>query len=121
MKNKGQFVKGQTPWNSGTGIKLEIYCPCCEQMFIDYKSNNRRFCSKSCSAKMTKNKKGVPLSENHKKAIALNNKKRFANEQNVPAWKGKYVGYSALHKWVRKHLGTPNKCETCGNVYLRRR
>ena len=29
------------------------------------------------------------------------------------AWKGDDVGYSALHEWIRKHLGQPTKCEHC--------
>lgn len=30
-----------------------------------------------------------------------------------PGWKGDQVGYSALHTWVRRTLGTPSKCEKC--------
>lgn len=29
-------------------------------------------------------------------------------------WKGDNVGYYALHSWVKRHLGTPMKCEMCG-------
>lgn len=28
-------------------------------------------------------------------------------------WKGDKVGYGGVHAWVRKNLGTPNKCENC--------
>jgi len=34
-----------------------------------------------------------------------------------PYWKGEKVGYSALHKWVNKVLGKPNKCIFCGKVF----
>ncbi len=33
-------------------------------------------------------------------------------------WKGERVGYSALHKWVKKMLGQPNRCEQCGKEGL---
>ena len=29
-------------------------------------------------------------------------------------WKGEAVSYSAMHKWVNRHLGKPDKCEHCG-------
>lgn len=28
-------------------------------------------------------------------------------------WKGDGVGYSGLHKWVRRQLGSPKRCEHC--------
>lgn len=31
-----------------------------------------------------------------------------------PEWKGDKVGYTALHLWVKRHKGTPTKCEFCG-------
>lgn len=31
-------------------------------------------------------------------------------------WKGEEVGYGALHDWVRRRLGRPNKCSVCGLV-----
>jgi len=34
-------------------------------------------------------------------------------EENVN-WKGDKVGYHALHSWVNRKLGKPNKCEICG-------
>lgn len=33
-------------------------------------------------------------------------------------WKGNVVGYSALHRWIRKVLGTPTTCEDCGKTGL---
>ena len=34
--------------------------------------------------------------------------------ENAPNWKGDDVGYSGLHIWVRKTLGTDQKCSVCG-------
>jgi hypothetical protein len=31
-------------------------------------------------------------------------------------WKGDFVSYRALHKWVARWKGKPNKCELCGLV-----
>ena len=36
------------------------------------------------------------------------------------SWKGDSVGYSALHKWVARHLGKPSKCEACGDTSERK-
>lgn len=36
-----------------------------------------------------------------------------ANNHN---WKGDEVGYSALHDWLRRILGTPKRCENCGTT-----
>jgi hypothetical protein len=35
-------------------------------------------------------------------------------------WMGDDVGYDGVHKWVKKHLGKPTKCEHCGKsgVYI---
>ena len=29
-------------------------------------------------------------------------------------WKGDNASYSAIHKWIRKYKGKPQKCEFCG-------
>jgi hypothetical protein len=39
-------------------------------------------------------------------------KEHLPNEKN-PAWKGKSVGYYALHKWCRRHFEKPVLCECC--------
>lgn len=33
-------------------------------------------------------------------------------------WKGKDVGYNALHSWVARTLGLPDTCEHCGTSGL---
>jgi hypothetical protein len=37
-----------------------------------------------------------------------------------PNWKGGRVSYHALHIWLVRQLGTPNKCEHCGTAESRR-
>ncbi len=63
-------------------------CLCCAKEFKIMKGKIRKgegkYCSYSCSAKMTKN-----------------------------SWKGDNVSYMGLHAWIRKKLVDPNKCEHC--------
>lgn len=42
------------------------------------------------------------------------------NKENNPNWKGDNVGYSALHRWIRRHKGTPNYCEHCKSTTEKR-
>ncbi len=42
----------------------------------------------------------------------------WMKEERHPFWKGDGVGYSALHDWVKRKLGKPEKCEFCGREYL---
>jgi hypothetical protein len=44
---------------------------------------------------------------------------KLRSGENAYQWKGDKVGYSCLHVWVRKHLGTPNTCEHCGKSGLK--
>ena len=31
-------------------------------------------------------------------------------------WKGDDVGNGCLHKWIRRHLPEPERCQTCNNI-----
>jgi len=35
-------------------------------------------------------------------------------------WKGDYVGYRALHDWIERKLGKPQKCEFCESTIAKR-
>lgn len=37
-------------------------------------------------------------------------------EEKSPNWKGEKVGYSGLHKWVRKYKKIPKKCQICKKI-----
>lgn len=45
---------------------------------------------------------------------------RYVGEDHK-LWKGDRVSYTALHHWLYRYLGTPHKCEHCGNKKLRHR
>lgn len=75
--NKGQFLRGMTPWNKGKKTGL---------------------------VPRTAFKKGVHYSR------VTEFKKGENIGQNNHTWKGERVSYRALHSWVERHLGKPNKC-----------
>lgn len=54
-------------------------------------------------------RKGEPNQKPHKMFGEVNHK-----------WKGDNVGYAALHMWVYRKLGKPNKCDICGDTSERR-
>lgn len=64
---------------------------------------------------------GRKLTDQHKKKISLSLTGKVKSEQTIKKvsgknnkrWKGSKVSYRALHSWVQKHLGKPDKCSTC--------
>lgn len=65
-------------------------------------------------------KKGHKSWNNGMKGIHLSPSSEFkrgeiSNEKH-PQWKGDKAGYTAIHMWLRRHFGKPNKCEFCGEV-----
>ena len=74
------------------------YCVDCEAKI--YRGSQR---CRSCS------KKGYKQTEEHRRKIA---------EQKVgpknPNWKGKSIGYSGLHSWIRRNFTKSKACEKCG-------
>ena len=102
----------------------------------------KRFCSLSCSGKdpqrveavrqarlksfsegkikpWNKGKKGLQIAWNKGKgeyARKLGFGKWMIGRKGELShvWKGENVGYGALHDWVYRELGSPNKCSHCG-------
>lgn len=96
----------------------------------------RKYCSRKCynlaskgrlvtwGDKISKSRLGHGWPEGYKNRQSIAQKERFKTQN---AWnKGLAYGksreywqnenwYSALHKWVRRHKGTPLKCEHCGS------
>jgi hypothetical protein len=59
------------------------------------------------------------LTEEHKLKLCkpkLNGEYRGEKHHN---WKGEKAGYRAVHKWIQKRLGKPEKCEGCGKDRLK--
>lgn len=79
-------------------------------MYHKYPSQlkKRKYCSHSCHFKGNKWREGLTPANAWKPGDT-------SGEKNVK-WKGDEVGYDALHDWVRRELGTPERCEHCGTT-----
>lgn len=68
--------------------------------------------------------KSVPEEQKERQRIKMigrespNKDKKFPERSGINHhnWKGDKVGYTSLHSWVRRQLGSPNKCEMCGKT-----
>jgi len=60
----------------------------------------------------------IKMSIGMKGRIAWNKGKRLPERsgENHFAWKGDAVSYGALHDWVKKEKGDPQKCKSCKKV-----
>ena len=97
-------------------------CFQCGEVFfkpsVESKKNwekRHKFCSRECVNKFQKGKQLTWIDNTGK--IPWNKGKRCpktTGEKN-PNWKGGDAGYDALHKWVYRHKGKPQKCESCGS------
>jgi len=90
---RGWFKKKQLPWNKGKHIQnnnaLEVWRENGGEAW------NKGLCVQTNTGR-THFKKGQNKGEKSWR------------------WKGDNVGYTALHSWVRRWLGSPTKCEICG-------
>jgi len=97
--------------------------------------NKVRFCSRKCAARVIHIGQlpwctGKKLTEEHKQNISrvrigrhfspateikkgqrIGIKTEFKKGQIPWNWKGDEVGYAALHSWIKRKLGKPNKCQ----------
>ena len=86
VKNKGWFLKDHIPWTKG------------------------RFWSEE-----HKIQQGIKMKGRHVSPKTEFKKGQFLNEKNIN-WRGKNVGYYALHTWIRRKFGNPQQCEFCGST-----
>ena len=70
----------------------------------DWKKRKQKYCSSICYQKAW----GTVVRPK------MRNNPGLKNDKN-PAWKGDRAGYHAIHKWIIRKLGTPQKCENCGD------
>lgn len=115
------------------------YCGNCNQMInrkpSRFKRSKNLYCSMKCRNKhyritkkgeinLGKFIKGHISWNNGIKGIHLSPKSEFkegqvAEEKNF-FWKGDEAGYTAIHQWLGRKLGKPNKCSNCGTIKAKR-
>ena len=101
-----------------------VICPICGKSKYFPKNRlerNARFCSKKC---FNKSKKGVTpsnLEYARSKSPLQKGKCPFKFEgENHWAWQKENPSYRAVHAWIRKKYGKPDKCENKRCVYPRK-
>lgn len=55
-----------------------------------------------------------------KGGIKMPNAYSFGNGVLHPLWKGDNVGYHAIHAWVKRSFGSPNRCDNIECQYPRK-
>ena len=107
------FSKGNVPWNKGlVGIQAGEKAANWKGGLPDCKE-----CGKQLSQRHSKTNQCMQcfLTDPSNKAIAISRLAKIDNTgDNNWLWKGKNVGYFALHHWVNRQLGKPQECVYCG-------
>ncbi len=102
-------------------MAVQEICNTCKCEFIPSRCSKGLFCSQECYWNSKKRKseyicKDCGVQTSPVKSVQLCKacevKRRRGKAHH--AWTGSLVGYSALHSWIRRELGTPNECECCG-------
>ncbi len=102
-------------------IKNCVNCHC-EYSIKPSHALKSKFCSRKCVAISNKGKK--PWNTGLKGYTNGGTFKKGHKGVNIPPedahhmWRGEKVGYTALHHWVRKHLGSPPTCVLCWRTNL---
>jgi len=95
--------------------KVEVECANCGNKYEVKPSrvSKTTCCSWDClNEYKRKTYKGRKLTDEWKKNISESKK-----GEKHPLWKGKDVGYKALHDWVRREKGNPIKCQFCDSTF----
>ena len=123
--NEIKFCSRNCYYKNRTGThKLDKVCIICKKDYQcwPYQKNNK-CCSAQCSKlyhqtpeyrnAFSKKCKGRVISLETRQKISLAQKGKRTGEENH-LWKGNDVGYRAIHEWVIREKGKPDKCEHCG-------
>jgi len=94
-------------------------CKICAR--IDNKTSNGKekriciICEKSFNTRISEIKRGGGLCCS-RKCYFDRLRKIIKKDELSPNWKGEKASKPAIHDWVKKHRGKPNKCEHCGTI-----
>lgn len=79
------------------------------------KHKSSKYCSQKCygiskigNIAWNKGTKGIMK--------AWNKGKKMPSGKNAYAWKGAFVGYRGIHRWINFYKGKAIKCEHCGKT-----
>lgn len=111
------------PWSNKKGARSGVWltCPCGKQFYRWAKKAVRsRCCSKECQYKYARRPSGLTYD------IKVQNRAWFKEGDDNPYFfklghapinfKGDEAAYSSIHKYVKYHYGSPEKCEVCGST-----
>ena len=94
--------------------RIEKPCKICGKMMILVPSyvKSKATCSHECMVEYARKcNLGRKVPKEQRKRIS-----QAQSEEKSSHWKGTNVGYSALHKWVKRQLGIPRYCAYCQKV-----
>lgn len=96
-------------WRGRHDPNMDRNCLNCKVAFHTCKSLNQIYCSNKCY--VASNIKGQPSrASGYRWPDELRASKTASGNSN---WKDDDVGYSGLHKWIRRKYGQPSTCEHC--------
>lgn len=103
-----------SPAKGQVGPSWEVRCPCGEAVRVTPgKLGRKKYCSQACKYRYRVRPSGLRYElkvENSSWFKA--GEARFRGEDH-PSWKGEDVGYSELHRWVRRSKAKSGRCERC--------
>lgn len=110
------FSKTTIPWNKGKKETRPDVIQKMRDSHIGKMKGGNSTSFKAGGAGYWLGKKRPEFSKTWKRNIRLGH----TGEKNY-IWKGDDVGYSALHHWITRTLGRPDKCESCEKSGFRSR
>lgn len=101
--NKGQFIRGSIPHNK-MPIEYKKCIQCDNEFIINREFSSKKFCCHECSVD---NKRGVPLSEEHKLKVKLNHARHWVGRKLTKEQIEKLTYHSKGNKYAYKNGTTP--------------
>ena len=118
-----KFKKGGIPWNKGLTKKIDSRVDYKRPTVFkkgerrsiktEFKQGEHRYIENEYKKGHIPWCQGIKRPEMSERQRGKNNPMWGKLEEKSAHWVGDNVGYSGVHGWVRRQLGTPTKCEHC--------
>jgi hypothetical protein len=98
---------------------VKVGCPCGEEFTTTEKrraEGRGRYCSRICMYRYRVRPTGLVYNVTAQNIGWFKPGEARLSGEDHPMWKGDKVGYTELHRWVRKNRVRPSACEQCGDV-----